>query len=131
MARRVVVTGTGMITPVGLSTSETWANLLAGKSGAAPITKFDPSRLQVRFACEVKGFDPLAYLEKKEAKRKMGTRLQRRGIRHQRICMPPRIPQNVKTVITALIFESKGRRRSSLAGKPPLARTTPRLVMMV
>jgi 3-oxoacyl-[acyl-carrier-protein] synthase II len=69
MAKRVVVTGTGMVTPVGLSTSETWENLLAGKSGAAPITKFDPSRLQVRFACEVKGFDPLTYLEKKEAKR--------------------------------------------------------------
>ena len=69
MARRVVVTGTGMVTPVGLSTSDTWASLLAGKSGAAPITKFDPSRLQVRFACEVKGFDPLAWLEKKEAKR--------------------------------------------------------------
>lgn len=69
MAKRVVVTGTGMITPVGLSTSETWASLLAGKSGAGPITKFDPSRLQVRFACEVKGFDPLAYLERKEAKR--------------------------------------------------------------
>jgi 3-oxoacyl-[acyl-carrier-protein] synthase II len=69
MATRVVVTGTGMVTPVGLSTSETWANLLAGRSGAGPITKFDPSRLQVRFACEVKGFDPLAYLEKKEAKR--------------------------------------------------------------
>jgi len=69
MARRVVVTGTGMVTPVGLSVPETWANLLAGKSGAAPIAKFDASRLQVRFACEVKGFDPLAYLEKKEAKR--------------------------------------------------------------
>ncbi len=69
MARRVVVTGTGMVTPVGLSTPDTWASLLAGKSGAAPIAKFDASRLQVRFACEVKGFDPLAYLEKKEAKR--------------------------------------------------------------
>jgi len=64
-----VVTGTGMVTPVGLSAMETWENLLAGRSGAAPIAKFDPSRLQVRFACEVKGFDPLAYLEKKEAKR--------------------------------------------------------------
>jgi len=63
------VTGTGMVTPVGLSVPETWENLLAGKSGAAPIAKFDPSKLQVRFACEVKGFDPLAYLEKKEAKR--------------------------------------------------------------
>ncbi len=69
MPQRVVVTGTGMVTPVGLSTPETWENLLAGKSGAAPIAKFDASRLQVRFACEVKGFDPLAYLEKKEAKR--------------------------------------------------------------
>jgi 3-oxoacyl-[acyl-carrier-protein] synthase II len=69
MPRRVVVTGTGMVTPLGLSVEETWGNLLAGKSGAAPITKFDPSRLQVRFACEVKGFDPLVYLERKEAKR--------------------------------------------------------------
>ena len=69
MARRVVVTGLGLVTPVGLTVEDTWANLLAGKSGAAPITKFDPSRLQVRFACEVKGFDPLAYLERKEAKR--------------------------------------------------------------
>jgi 3-oxoacyl-[acyl-carrier-protein] synthase II len=69
MARRVVVTGLGLVTPVGLTVSETWESLLAGKSGAALITKFDPSRLQVRFACEVKGFDPLAYLERKEAKR--------------------------------------------------------------
>ena len=69
MPHRVVVTGAGMVTPVGLSVDETWTNLLAGKSGAAPITKFDPSRLQVRFACEVKGFDPLKYLERKEAKR--------------------------------------------------------------
>jgi 3-oxoacyl-[acyl-carrier-protein] synthase II len=69
MTRRVVVTGLGLVTPVGLSVEQTWDSLLAGKSGAAPITKFDPSRLQVRFACEVKGFDPLAYLERKEAKR--------------------------------------------------------------
>jgi len=69
MAPRVVVTGLGLVTPVGLTVAETWTNLLAGASGAGPITKFDPSRLQVRFACEVKGFDPLAYLERKEAKR--------------------------------------------------------------
>ena len=69
MAERVVITGTGLVTPVGLDVGETWNNLLAGKSGAAPISKFDPSRLQVRFACEVKRFDPLAYLERKEAKR--------------------------------------------------------------
>jgi 3-oxoacyl-[acyl-carrier-protein] synthase II len=69
MARRVVITGLGLVTPVGLSVQQTWENLLAGTSGAAPISKFDPSRLQVRFACEVKGFDPLVYLERKEAKR--------------------------------------------------------------
>jgi len=64
-----VVTGLGLVTPVGNSTETTWASLLAGKSGAAPITKFDASKYQVRFACEVKGFDPLAYMDKKEARR--------------------------------------------------------------
>ena len=69
MPRRVVVTGTGLVTPLGLDVAETWNAMLAGRSGAAQITKFDPSRLQVRFACEVKGFDPLRYLDRKEAKR--------------------------------------------------------------
>ena len=69
MTSRVVVTGLGLLTPVGLTVEETWNNLLAGKSGAAPITKFDASKLQVRFACEVKGFDPLQYIDRKEARR--------------------------------------------------------------
>jgi 3-oxoacyl-[acyl-carrier-protein] synthase II len=69
MPHRVVVTGLGAVTPVGLSVEQTWTNLLAGKSGAAPIAKFDASKLQVRFACEVKGFDPLQYIDRKEAKR--------------------------------------------------------------
>ncbi|MEO5824575.1 MAG: beta-ketoacyl-ACP synthase II [Gemmatimonadales bacterium] len=67
--RRVVVTGLGVVSPVGLTTDETWTNLLAGMSGAAPITKFDASNQQVRFACEVKGFDPLMYIDRKEARR--------------------------------------------------------------
>ncbi len=67
--RRVVVTGLGVVSPVGLTTDETWASLLAGVSGAAPITKFDASDQQVRFACEVKGFDPLVYIDRKEARR--------------------------------------------------------------
>lgn len=66
---RVVVTGLGLVTPLGLTTDETWRHLLAGRSGAAPIAKFDPSPLQVRFACEVKGFDALQYMDRKEAKR--------------------------------------------------------------
>ena len=69
MPHRVVVTGAGLITPLGTDVSTTWAALLAGRSGAAPITKFDPARLNVRFACEVKGFDPLAYIDRKEARR--------------------------------------------------------------
>ena len=69
MKRRVVVTGLGALTPVGNDVATTWQALLAGKSGAGPITKFDPTSFAVRFACEVKGFDPLAYMDRKEAKR--------------------------------------------------------------
>ncbi|HEY8063090.1 MAG TPA: beta-ketoacyl synthase N-terminal-like domain-containing protein, partial [Gemmatimonadales bacterium] len=67
--RRVVVTGLGLVTPVGLTVDEAWTNLLAGRSGAAPITKYDASGWAVRFACEVKGFNPLLYIDKKEARR--------------------------------------------------------------
>jgi 3-oxoacyl-[acyl-carrier-protein] synthase II len=69
MKRRVVVTGRGAITPVGNDVATTWRALLDAKSGAAPITHFDASKFPVRFACEVKGFDALQYMEKKEAKR--------------------------------------------------------------
>ena len=69
MKRRVVVTGLGLVSPLGLTVSETWDRLLAGESGAGPIQRFDPSDLDVRFACEVKGFDPQAYMDRKEAKR--------------------------------------------------------------
>jgi 3-oxoacyl-[acyl-carrier-protein] synthase II len=69
MKRRVVVTGMGAITPVGNDVATTWRALLDAKSGAAAITHFDASKFPVRFACEVKGFDPLQYMEKKEAKR--------------------------------------------------------------
>jgi 3-oxoacyl-[acyl-carrier-protein] synthase II len=69
LAQRVVVTGLGLVTPVGNDVESTWSALLAGRSGAAPITKFDPSALQVRFACEIKDFDPSLYMDRKEAKR--------------------------------------------------------------
>ena len=67
--QRVVVTGLGMVTPVGNTAETTWENLLAGTPGAASITKFDAKPFQVRFACEVKGFDPLQYIDRKEARR--------------------------------------------------------------
>src|SRR5256884_7207361 len=71
LKRRVVVTGLGLVTPVGNSVETTWAALAAGKSGADDIKKFDTAKFSVRFACEVKNFDPLDYIEKKEA-RKIG-----------------------------------------------------------
>ena len=69
MKRRVVVTGLGAITPVGNDAATTWRALVEGKSGAGPITKFDASSFPVKFACEVKNFDPSQYMERKEAKR--------------------------------------------------------------
>ena len=75
MARRVVVTGVGLVSALGVGTEETWQNLLAGKSGAAPITHFDTTGFPVTFAAEVKGFDPLRFVEKREVK-KMGLFIQ-------------------------------------------------------
>ena len=71
MARRVVVTGIGLICGVGHTAEEVWQNLLAGKSGVARITQFDPSQFACQIAAEVKNFDPLQFVEKKELK-KMG-----------------------------------------------------------
>ena len=69
MKRRVVVTGLGLITPLGGTAVATWDALVQGRSGAARIQRFDPTELDVRFACEVKGFDPQEYMDRKEAKR--------------------------------------------------------------
>jgi 3-oxoacyl-[acyl-carrier-protein] synthase II len=69
MRRRVVVTGLGAISPVGNDVATTWRALLDGVSGADFISKFDAAKFPVRFACEVKGFDALAYMDRKEAKR--------------------------------------------------------------
>jgi len=68
-ARRVVVTGMGALTPVGNSVDEYWKNLLAGRSGAGPITSFDASAFDTRFACELKGFKAADYLDRKSAQR--------------------------------------------------------------
>ena len=68
-SRRVVVTGMGALTPLGLSVDEYWEGLVEGRSGAATIESFDPEGLRVTFACELDGFDPEDYLEAKQARR--------------------------------------------------------------
>ena len=67
--RRVVITGLGAVSPLGLDVESSWASLLAGNSGAAEITQFDHSEYPVHFACEVKGFDPTEWIERKAARR--------------------------------------------------------------
>ena len=75
MSRRVVVTGVGLVSALGVGTEETWANILAGKSGVGTITHFDPTGFPATIAAEVKGFDPIQFIEKKEVK-KMGLFIQ-------------------------------------------------------
>ena len=67
--RRVVVTGVGLVSPIGVGTRETWSALLSGASGIGPITRFDTARFESRIAGEVKGFDPERWVEKKEVKK--------------------------------------------------------------
>jgi 3-oxoacyl-[acyl-carrier-protein] synthase II len=67
--KRVVITGMGALTPLGNTVSEYWTGLVNGVSGAAPITLFDASKFRTRFACEVKGFDPVAFLDRKDARK--------------------------------------------------------------
>ena len=67
--KRVVITGLGAITPIGNTVQDYWNGLLGGVSGADRITLFDASKFKTQFACEVKGFDPVAYLDRKEARK--------------------------------------------------------------
>jgi 3-oxoacyl-[acyl-carrier-protein] synthase II len=67
--KRIVITGMGVVSPLGNDVATFWAAIKAGKSGAGPVTRFDASRLEARIACEVKGFDPSPYMEGKEARK--------------------------------------------------------------
>lgn len=70
MQERIVITGMGTVNPLGLNVKETWSNVIAGVSGVAPITLFDPTPLQVRIAAEVKRFNPAEFMDAKEARRR-------------------------------------------------------------
>src|SRR5205085_4724930 len=67
--KRVVVTGMGALTPLGNTVSDYWNGLINGVSGADMITLFDAAKFRTRFACEVKGFDPVKFLDRKEARK--------------------------------------------------------------
>ena len=69
MSRRVVVTGVGLVSPLGIGTEANWEALCAGQSGIGPITRFDATQFSARIAGEVKNFDPLQFVEKKDVKK--------------------------------------------------------------
>ena len=69
MSRRVVVTGVGLVSPLGIGTQANWEAILSGKSGIGPITRFDASLYSARIAGEVQGFDPLQFVDKKDVKK--------------------------------------------------------------
>ena len=66
MKRRVVITGIGALTPIGNDVPTFWSSIIQGKSGAAPITKFDTSKFRVHFACELKGYNSSNFFDSKE-----------------------------------------------------------------
>ncbi|CDM66085.1 beta-ketoacyl-ACP synthase II [Pyrinomonas methylaliphatogenes] len=124
--RRVVVTGLGLVTPIGNSVEATWAGLMAGRSGVDYIKKFDASDFPVRIAAEVKDFDPLDYVEKKEA-RKMGSFIHYaiaasdEALRDSGLRITPEIAERVGTYISSGIgdFWAIEREHSKLLKEGP------------
>ena len=109
MKRRVVVTGLGLVTPVGNTVGATWSALMNGQSGVDLITKFDTTKFSVKFGAEVKGFDPLNFVEKKEA-RKMGAFI------HYSIAAADEAMKDSGLVVTEQISEQLGTYISSGIG---------------
>src|ERR1044072_7222073 len=126
MKRRVVVTGLGTITPCGNNLQDTWSSLMQGQSGVDFIRKFDSEKFPVRFAAEVKDFDPLTFIEKKEA-RKMGTFIHYaiaaadEAIANSRLVIDDSIAENVGTYISSGIgdFWAIEREHEKLLTKGP------------
>lgn len=108
MQERIVVTGLGTVNPLGLSVEETWRNALNGVSGVGPITQFDPERLQVKIACEVKGFKPENFMDPKEARRRdrfeqLGVAASREALQNSGLDLAKLDPNRVGVVISSAI----------------------------
>jgi 3-oxoacyl-[acyl-carrier-protein] synthase II len=109
-APRIVVTGLGAVSPVGLTHRETFDALIAGRSGVGPITQFDPSRLPVRIAAEVKGFNPTDYLDYKAARRigryaQFAIAAAGEAIREARLDLTQTDPSRVATLVASAIAD--------------------------
>jgi 3-oxoacyl-[acyl-carrier-protein] synthase II len=104
LARRVVVTGLGLVSALGIGTEETWKNILAGRSGVGPITQFDAAAFAATIAAEVKNFDPLQHIEKREVK-KMGRFIQfamaaaQIAMEHSRLAITSEVAERVGVYI--------------------------------
>ena len=124
--RRVVVTGVGLVSPLGIGTRETWEGLIAGRSGAGHITRFDAADFSSRIACEVKGFDPLDYADRRDT-RKMDTFIQYAlaaslfAAEDAGLETPPENPDRVGVIISSGIggFETIEREHRKLLEKGP------------
>jgi 3-oxoacyl-[acyl-carrier-protein] synthase II len=104
LSRRVVVTGLGLVSALGIGTEETWKNILAGRSGVGPITQFDTAGFAATIAAEVKNFDPLQHIEKREVK-KMGRFIQfamaaaQIAMEHSRLAITPEVAERAGVYI--------------------------------
>ena len=126
MSRRVVVTGVGLVSALGLNTEDTWSAVLAGKSGIGPITQFDATEFSTRIAAEVHGFDPLVFVDRKELK-KMGRFIQfaiaasEEALKSSGLQVTPEIAEQVGVYIGSGIgaFEVIEREHRNLLEKGP------------
>lgn len=108
MAEKIVITGMGAITPLGYSVAETWQNIIRGVSGVGPITQFDASEFQVRYACEVKDFHPEEHMNPREARRRdrfqqFATVTVQEALHQSGILQTPFAPERVGVILSTAI----------------------------
>ena len=133
MSRRVVITGIGLVSSLGIGTSANWAALLAGTSGVRRITKFDASEFATQIAAEVCGFDPLHFIEKKDVK-KMDVFIQYAVAAAQFAMDDSKLPITPESAPRTGVFIASGHRRvhddRARAPRPPRGRPSEDLALL-